>query len=209
MPKRVGLDFDGCIADTHQAKSDLIFEMFGVRIPIEKCRRKKLVLEDDPQLLEHYRYAQKLIYEERYYSNRVCPMPGCIRRLKQLAVETDREGKQKYEFYVLSSRSPEAARLAMSWLEGHGILELGVQFVGVGREGGKDRAARQRRLDMYFDDDLHKLVQISANVSPPPQLFLFEQAHNRGIVAPDGIQPVNSWDNVCKRISGTRFKAVG
>lgn len=209
-PKRVGLDFDGFIADTHQAKADLIFEKFGVQIPVEKCRHNKLVLErDDGKLLEYYRYVQKLIYEERYYSDLVKPMPGCLRRIRQLALERDSEGKRTYELYVLSSRSPEAARLAMFWLEGHGILELGVQFVGVGREGGKDRATRQRGLDMYFDDDLNKLVHIKASVEPAPELYLFRQPHNQGIIPPDGIQLVDSWANVCKRISDMRLKAVG
>lgn len=209
-PKRVGLDFDGFIADTHQAKADLIYEKFGIRIPVEKCRHNKLVQEpDDGKLLEYYRYVQKLIYEERYYSDLVKPMPGCLRRLRQLALERDGEGNRKYELYVLSSRSPEAARLAMFWLESHGILELGVQFVGVGREGGKDKAARQRLLDLYFDDDLNKLVHIKASVNPSPQLFLFRQPHNKGILPPEGISLVGSWANVCKCISDTRLKAVG
>lgn len=202
MPKRVGMDFDGFIANTHQAKVDLIERLFNVAIPIEKCRHDKLLLEKDPKLLEYYRRAQELIYEQRVYSDQVQPMPGCLRRLRQLA----REGN---EMYVLSSRSPEAARLAMQWLEKYDIPRLGVQFVAVGRDGSKERVSHQRKLDIYFDDDLEKLVYMKANMTDPPELYLFRQPHNRLIEPPDGIKVVDSWASVCKRISSTNLRKVG
>ncbi|MEK7473370.1 MAG: HAD hydrolase-like protein [Patescibacteria group bacterium] len=185
---KIGLDFDGVVVDSHRLKATLLKEVFQSDVPIEACRNH-IQRHCGIRMHKEYLHVQRLVYENKTYHERLEFMPGAERRIKQLR-------DRRHELTIISSRSPQAATLGLSWLK---TRKLDVPFIPTGRHASKAATAKQLGLDCFVDDDLVKLNQLMGTVS---KLYLFRQPHNAMIKdAGPHIEIVKSWAEVGKSLS--------
>jgi 5'(3')-deoxyribonucleotidase len=106
---RIGLDFDGTIADITWAKLRYARETFGVEMAPEATWGTA-----GREVLGEERYAQLVeAVHGTSFSVEMPPMPG--------AVETMRRLREHHELYIVTARLDHEAELAHEWLERHGV----------------------------------------------------------------------------------------
>ncbi len=176
---RIGLDFDGVIADASQLKSEGVKRLYGLDIPPGQCK-KELVINAGLLTDEQYRQLQKAIYETREFGFLMNPVDGVLEYLPKLI-------SQGHDIVVITSRGTNeiAIAIAQEWCASYG-LEL--NFIGVDYRDTKANAAAG--LDVYIDDDFDKLEPLVGLV---PNLFLMSWDYNKHIDAGALARRVSSW----------------
>lgn len=183
------------VVDSHGLKAKLFKEIFDIHVPVEACRRHRMLWMGD-EALRQYEHVQTLVYETGAYHQRLEPMPGAVRRIKQLHARGNK-------LFSVTSRSTQATMLAEYWLTLHD-LQKEITIVGVGRNVSKRQAAIDLKLDALADDDLPKLKECVGAVK---NLYLFRQPHNNSVTDPgDGIQIVRGWNAMFRSLSDPSFK---
>ncbi len=181
---RVGLDFDGVIADPNPLKALAAKEWHGIEFPAELFKKDHVV-------------SKGLMTAKEYdaFNMIVCRHVGLFEMLPE--VEGAKKGLRRlqekgFKVSIISSRSGKAIALARKWLEKH---EIDVPFVGTEAE---DKSAFCQGLDVYVDDDLHKLKLLEKVV---PNLYLFNHAYNAHEILENGTQRVQSWKELVKELT--------
>jgi uncharacterized HAD superfamily protein len=143
---RIGIDFDGTIADASSAKIRYALERFGVELTPELTMRPGGV----PVIgLERYEAMVADIFGTEL-TLEFEPMPGALEVLRRLAAE--------HEIYVVTARLDHEVDLAARWLETRGVEVRGVRHTA---RGPKTDACRELGLGLYLDDTPAELARLA------------------------------------------------
>lgn len=184
---RIGVDFDGTIADTNAAKSAWIERELGEHIPAYLCDRTSCVgLIGETA----YRRMSTQVYE-RKATLALDPVDGALAGIAQL--------RKTHELLVMTARTGEMLESARTWLSGH-IETRGLGLLGLSTElTPKTEACRQEGIEALVDDDERHLRNAEeARV----HAILFKQA------APDSIECIaavvcRSWGHLVRHLMGS------
>lgn len=182
---KIGLDFDGVIADCGRLKSAAALKFCGAVIPPEDFK-KELVIERGLLTLDQYRELQRLIYGTREWGLTMEPVPDVFTYLETLA--------NRHDVSVVTSRGEQETEIAREWLEMQGKARL-ISFISVGYGNAKSKALRG--YDVFVDDDLDKIEPL---IDIVPHRFLFSWGYNRHLSEGDVAQRVESWRELYQRI---------
>jgi hypothetical protein len=185
---KIGLDFNGVIADCGGLKQRWIVKLFGKLVPYEKLSKVKLVGEGILSA-EQYSALKHCIYTNGDFGSAIQPVPGALVCIEQLL----RDGHQ---IVVITSRWGASLQLAQDWVKRQG---LGLTVVGVG--GGNSKAPAATGLDIFVDDDLDKLEEL---VGVVPSRFLFGWDYNQHVDVLGVAKRVESWDDLYRDISALK-----
>ena len=181
---RIGLDFDGVIADTAPLKRLLSKKLFQVNVPAERLK-EELVIEDGLMTRAQYRKVMSLVCGSYEHGLKAKPISGAIAAIKHLLTGGN-------DCSVITSREGREIVIAETWLKEN---SLSLKVISVGYAGRKRAAVKD--LDVYIDDDLHKLKDIG---KVRGRLFLMDSPHNVHLDVPRSIRRVKSWDDLMTEI---------
>ncbi len=190
---RIGLDFDGVFADCNQLKRDVAHDMYGVDIPPEHYT-KSYIFEHELLTEEEERTVREHAYSDREYGMAMEPVDDVFRYLTRL----DEDG---HDLCVITSRSGELVDIARDWYSQHrqqsehDVPELSFNGVGYGNE--KLDACLAENVDVFVDDDLHKLKPLQGEI---PHRFHFVGEYG-GSTETDVATPVHSWEELYNEIA--------
>lgn len=174
---KIGIDFDGVIADTTHLKHEIAERLFGVRVDDNRFK-EELVIADGILTREQYRTIMNEICLSEETGLRMRPCPDSISCITELLADG-------HALTVITSRNEHEIQVAKKWCTLHGI-EL--PFVSVGYNTAKTDAVRNRSIDAYIDDDMHKLVPLQGIV---PNLFIYVISTADESYCNDGIMRAN------------------
>ena len=183
---KIGLDFDGVVADCGRLKSETALKLFGVKIPPEDFN-KEAILSAGLLSADQYTAMQKLIYETREFGLRAMPVAEVFIYVQRLLKE--------HHVHIVTSRGDAGTAIAREWLASQ-RKGVDIDFTGVGP--GNSKAEALQGFDVYVDDDLDKIAQVVDSV---PHRFLFSWEYNRHIAVGDVAERVGSWSELYHRIN--------
>jgi len=162
---KIGLDFDGVIADPSYIKQKYIKQKYGVELALGECKRELAAKKG----INNNKYNEMLyeIYESEL-SLKAIPVPGAIENIERLA-------KQNHIIQIITSRSDKSAKFARNWLMNHKIYSFYNSLINTNSNSKK---AFCKDLHIFFDDDYNKLEEL---VGAVPNLFLLDMPYNKNI----------------------------
>jgi uncharacterized HAD superfamily protein len=133
---RIGLDFDGTLADTVGAAEAYLREVEGIVLAPHELMwppgLKQIGRERFMQMLADDRFLDELEF-----------VPG--------ALEVTRSLMELADVFVVTARYDEDAEPARRWLDGHGLQFTDIVWTS---NQSKVDACRELRLDIHLDDTL-------------------------------------------------------
>ena len=176
---RIGLDFDGLIANTYKAKQRYAYDKYGVELTFQQCRREK-----GTEILGDVRY-QKMIRE--IYGTRLTlalePMPGSISAIQAM----DELG----DCYIVTARYEKELKWLRIWLDKYALPIHGIVHTS---EQSKCEAVTNLGLDWLFDDSIRNLRKLDRKSL---QLGLYDPyGLDAEMQIPDFITRVSKWDDI-------------
>ncbi len=173
MTLRIGLDFDGTIADITWAKLRYAREAFGVELPAEATWGAT-----GRELLGEERYGELVeAVHGTSLSVEMPPMPG--------AVETMARLRQHHELYIVTARLDNEAELAHEWLERNGVEVDG--FVHTAR-ASKAGPCTELGIAVHLDDSPLVLADVGETLPA-----LIEAPYNRTQPRDPRVRMVEHW----------------
>jgi len=189
---KIGLDFDGVIANTYQLKKKLAKEWHGLDIEEEEFKENTVVGQG---LMTHEQYRKLM--------NTICGNPEFGLYMDEIKDALDIISKwhsRGNELKIITSREYDEERVAQEWCR---LKGLDIKIISVGY--GKCKSDACRGLDVYVDDDLSKLKPLREIVK---NLFLFSQAHNLKYETEEGIIRTGSFAELEKAIELIRSEKI-
>jgi 5'(3')-deoxyribonucleotidase len=141
---RIGLDFDGTLADTVGAGATYLREVEGITL-----QPHELIWPPGLQYLGRERFMQMLA-DDRFMEVLEF-VPG--------ALEVTRSLMEFADVFVVTARYEEETAPARRWLDGHGLRFVDIVSTD---NGSKVDACRALRLDIHFDDTLTHTADVMA-----------------------------------------------
>ncbi|MFH0905107.1 MAG: hypothetical protein V1826_00065 [bacterium] len=187
---KIGLDFNGVIADCAGLKQQWITRLFGKLVPYENLPKAKLV-GDGWLSVDQYNALKHCIYTNEGFGSAIQSVPGAIVCIKQLL-------QDGHEIIVVTSRWAESLTMAQDWVRKQG-LDLSVMGVGL----GNSKAPAAAGLDVFVDDDLENLQDL---VGVVPNRFLFNWDYNRDDDLSGVGERVKSWDELYRAIQAIEVR---
>ena len=181
---KIGLDFDGVIADSTATKLMLAQKLYGATLSPSQWRRD-IVLGKRLLTNEQYDHIQELVYGSEEYGYQMTLIDGALDGISKLI--------QKHSVTIVTSRIALKADIATNWCDRNGIT---LPLIGAGR--GKSKAPYLEGFDVFVDDSKEKLEQILGAV---PHLFLFNEPYNEDQGVSPPIDRTLNWDDFLRRIS--------
>ncbi len=181
---KIGLDFDGVIADNGKLKSLAAKVLYSCEIPIHKFRRD-ILLRENMLTLEQYEYLRDQIYSKPHLGLRMEPVEGVLEYLPKL----QQEG---FTPKVITSRNQQQWEIALQWMS-----NLGIEIEAVPLGEGVSKVQACRGLDVYIDDDLNKLESLQGVV---PHRFLFSHPYNEDLETGTIATRIHSWKSFYEEI---------
>ncbi len=181
---KIGIDFDGVLADVNRLQSQIAHDLYGATIPPSAFRREN---RRSIRVLSPERLTKVLnqSYRNPFYTRQLRPVPGAIEGLENLQASG-------HQVKIISSRYASAA-LAEEWLNHY--YRAGVRFVPTGYRQDKSQASRG--LDVFLDDDLYKLKPLQDVV---PHRFLFSSNNSTANLSPT-VTRIGSWSEFLAAVS--------
>lgn len=183
---KIGLDFDGVIANCALLKSIAGQRIFGIEIPPDRFT-KAIVIGQGHLSVDQYAELQIAVYHTEGYAKLLEPIPNAIETIRQLLA-------QNYSIQVITSRGDKAVIFARAWLVSKG---LSIDVVSIGNSENKLPAATSAGIDVFVDDDHEKLLPLIGAVS---KLYWFTQNDQGGVGVHGSIRQIGSWDMLYKEI---------
>lgn len=181
---KIGLDFDGVISNCGKLKAEYAKSAYGVEIPPTQFK-KDVVIGNRLLSPDQYDQISTAVYFTREVGLRLEPVDGlfpCLPRLME----------DGHTVSVITSRMETDLEIAKEWSRKQG---LSLELIGVGYRNSK--AQHALGLDVYVDDDLHKLEPL---VDVVPHLFLFSWGYNERLNEAGVAQRVLSWNELYGKI---------
>lgn len=173
---RIGLDFDDTIADTFELKRTWISQKFGISI-------------DQPIDIRDSTNRESIVemYKDKGFTlENLQPRSGSLQAISQLSNGNN--------ISIVTSRSEGVLAIAREWLNINGVGDLEVKGVGY----GNTKLDACRGLDVFVDDDLKKLVELTGVVK---HLFIITTEENKDEQLPEGIYRIDSLEDLIVFIS--------
>lgn len=173
----IGLDFDGVITQWGAFKSVCGKKLHGIDIHPDQFSRSTLVGNGHMTEEDYTKFKQDILcsWEHGQYME---PVSGVFEHVEQLK-------RGGHSIRIVTSRSDISLNVAEQWAQKHG---LALEFTGVGE--GKSKAEACTGLDVFIDDDFHKLELLADVV---PHLFLFSWGYNAHRDTGTVAQRIHSW----------------
>jgi uncharacterized HAD superfamily protein len=172
---RIGIDFDGTIADITTAAILYGREHWGVELRPEQTWGASGI----EVVGGRERYDQ--MFRDLHTTPlglEVPPMPGALDVLSRLAEE--------HEIHVVTARNEDEGEWARRWLERHGLTVAGVCCTS---RAPKLDACRELRLSVLFDD----FVDNFKHLGPSTAAALLDAPYNRDLQREPHIRLVEHW----------------
>jgi len=181
---KIGLDFDGVIANTINVKQKLAKKFYNVDIPSNRFK-EYMVIEDGLLTHEQYRKLMNNVCGNFDYGLEMKEVKDSVQVIKNII-------SLGCDVCVITSREGDEVKVAEEWCKKRG---LDLKFISVGY--GKDKLESAKDLDIYVDDDVPKLVPL---IDVVPNIFLWSNEHNKGHVEPEGVIRMDLWGEFEKKI---------
>lgn len=178
MKQKIGLDFDGVIANTNEVKIRLVEEMYGIKLPLYLAK-EKLSVASGIITSEQYSDAVNRLYNTDLTLD-ARPVSGACEVIQQL--------KKDYDVSIVTSRREKSVEIVRQWCENNGITEI--QIIGT------NLLPKTQYLGGYYcfvDDDLDKLKPLFGTVK---NLFLFSWEYNQSDSLPIDVKRVLGWNEI-------------
>jgi uncharacterized HAD superfamily protein len=181
---RLGIDFDGTIADTTDAKIRYALERFG-----ETVTATETYSEEGMRRLGEERFREMVEASHgTEWTLTMQPMPGAVEALHDLGTE--------HELFVVTARNDDEIGWAREWLEPHGLPFIDV--VHTSRES-KAIACDALAIDLMLDDSPYVLRQLEESRL---QLALIDAEYNRAGELPERTHRVEGWTGFADLVGG-------
>ena len=176
---RVGLDFDGLIANTYKAKQKYAYNRHGVELTLQQCKRERAT-----EILGDVRY-QKMIRE--IYGTRLTlelePMHGSVSAIQALDELAD--------CYIVTARYEKEVKWLRIWLDRYVLPIHGIVHTS---EKSKLEAITNLGLDWFFDDSIRNLRELDRKSL---KLGLYDPSGlDANMQIPEFIARVSKWDDI-------------
>lgn len=178
-----GFDFDGVLTNCGRLKTEFAKILFNVDIPSE-IFKKEIVVDNGLLTFEQYRTLQREIYNNKEIGLRMYPVDGMLEYLPRIQ-------QDGHKMLIVTSR--ESAGISLEWLLDR---ELYIPVTCVGYRNSK--AVACKGMDVYVDDDIDKLEEISNVVR---HRLLFTWPYNRHLnLDGTGVERVDGWKQLYDKI---------
>ena len=165
---KIGIDFDGVVADNVGLKIDYIRENFGIILTSSECKREIAVARGVPN--DEYTKMLELIYNDPEVSLKAKEIPGALEKIRMLQAEHN-------YIEITTSRYDQGRENIQRWLEIRNAADIPVT-----NTSNKSKKEFCRGCDIFVDDDLDKLEDL---VGVVPHLFLFDMPYNQHVQVPE------------------------
>lgn len=186
-PMRIGLDFDGTIADASGAKMRYAQERWGVTLTRAQTMRPGAI-----PLIGRKRYETMIAdVFGTSITTEMEPMPGAVETLHRLAADHD--------LFVVTARLDHELDFARRWLDRHAIPVREMRNTG---RGQKAEPCIALRLAVMFEDSPAELAAVPSH-GPAPALL--ETPYNADEERADHWHRVADWpafEMLCSRLAG-------
>jgi len=190
---RIGIDFDNTTVKSGKLKSDYAWNFFRKNIPPPMFRRKWVVNSLKILTFKEYQQIREAIYKNIKTAYRLDDVDGALHFLRALIEEG-------HYITVITSQQGFGLKIVKAYLARH---KLAINYVGVGYGKTKANAAKRLKLDVFMDDDVHKLEKL---VGVVPYLFLHDWAYNGNdqvdpnVIERVGDEHICAWERFYERI---------
>ncbi len=183
---KIGLDYDGVIADAAEMKRLWIEENLGRSLSKWKTHRDEcigIIGESDYKIMATILYGKDWTLK----TPEVKDAADCLRKLKQ----------QGNLLYIVTGRPTRETDFAQKWLAQKNILELflGIHNIHQGIGDTKAQVCRELELDVLVDDYLVHLKQ-----GFPKKRILLRDGSPETIKMPDGVEYARNWQEVMEKL---------
>ncbi len=177
---RIGVDFDGTIADTNTLKSAWIEGETGQQLPSWSCDRTSCVRHIGREMYE--RMSAELCTAERTLAIGV--VDGALEAIESI--------RNVHELLVVTTRPNDVVELVQDWLKQYSqTAGLRLANLGDGRRAKVDACKAHSITALIDDDERHLLSCPSASVLP----FLFKHGAPSSFSHPE-LRVYRSWPGV-------------
>lgn len=181
---KIGLDFDGVIADCGKLKSDAALRLYGLDIPPGKFKKEIVVGEGlltEPQ----YRDLQVQIYGTR-------ELGFLMELVSGVDVYAPKLVEEGHTLQIVTARGDKELAIAREWSDMRG-LRLEMMNVPY----GQTKAAIAAGCHVFVDDDLDKLAPL---VGVVPHNYLFNWEYNLAVDTAGVAKRVYSWAHLYQQV---------
>lgn len=178
MSLRIGLDFDGVFSDCETLKDDVARDIHD---------RPYTTLKDADK-----RTVRNAAYGDRDYALKMEPIEDAFKYVTQLH-------EKGYDITIITSRDGDMLNIAQEWFadqreqQPYDVPDL--PFNGVGYHNEKRDACLEADVDVFVDDDLHKLEPLVDDVQ-----HRFHFVGRYAETDPDVAEPVEHWAELYDKI---------
>lgn len=172
---RLGIDFDGTVADTTEAKVRYALQHFG-----ERVTGLETTGPHGAKRLGQERYVEMVeAVHQTEWTLSIVPMPGAIEALHALA--------ERHDLFIVTARNDDEIGWAREWLRPHGVRFRDVVHTN---RAPKDAACESLGIDVMLDDSPYVLRQLE---SLDTHLALMDAEYNRASEYPARTRRVIDW----------------
>lgn len=182
---KIGIDFDGVIADTQKLKEEIAWELFQCKLP-SHLAKESLVVEHGLMTKEQYRELMSHVAAKKDIGLRMTPLAGAIEAIGRLQSDG-------HDLAIITSREGDEVAVANAWCR---TQSLSLPIISVGY--GNSKAEVARGYHAYIDDDFHKLALLQGIV---PHLYLYHADCNEDDDEKNIATRIYSWNEFYKQIS--------
>jgi len=182
---KIGLDFDGVVANTPRLTSEIAAQKFGIYLPdnglnIDYCLKKGFTEKS-------YRQLQEIVYS----SYNLRPVMGAIKYIRQLI-------ENNQDLMIVSYREKRESKIIKHFLDQH---DFDLDYICTDNRP-KSQFCEKQKLDVFFDDRLEHLLDLSDNVK---YLFLFAKPYNKEEQESHRVKVVHSWREFYEKLGELKF----
>ena len=183
---KIGLDFDGVVADVGKLKSSWARELFGLDVDFNNPDL------DKKELISKKRQSELLDFVINDVASfaHLRPVRGAVTGVKKLV--------KKHNVEIITGREGAALEAAKTWLKKH---KLDIKITSVG--AGNSKRSFVKGLDIFVDDSLINLAEM---VKVVPNRFLFSWGYNEEYKEGDTAIRARSWEDLYSRIGKIKKK---
>ena len=170
---KIGLDFDGVIANTPWLKCEYAKRYFGINLLIKDPSMESAL--EKGLTNKQYGWLQGKVYS----SMEIKPLPCALTYIRKLS--------KNHDLRIISYRFERKTNVIDFFLQKN---NLNLPFIYT---NNKPKEKFAKGLDIFVDDRAEHLNSLSNII---PYLFLFDAPYNRKIKLDNGIKRIRGWKNL-------------
>jgi len=184
---RIGLDFDGVVANTPLLKSIVAKEVFNLDVSPQDMLASYIIEKNLMNIDSYHQLQQEIYFEHPEWHKKLSALEGALKGIRTLQGDG-------HAVHCVTSRTPEAVSLAKQWVE-ENCVDIEVHDT----EGHPDKneVIMALSLDVFVDDDPQYLKPLIGLV---PHLLLYSWKYNEGYDEEESITRTRSWSDILARV---------